>query len=293
MTRDDLYKQIDDWKPVLFIDIPEDLQDAETAYRWIAKGIGTLINVPKHLIDDNLRLAAVSREITGGLRGERTISFKSINFSDTDRYEEFALIAITDDYLNILNVDVALMSNEFMMKALAANAHSLYPLLGHPNILEQRKITITQEMIDFAVANSTAYFRTMPFREDQYRVEAVRKCIKNHYFDLNLLHKIGHFSTLVNVIKDGYWPGHFSEQPVDLVDAFEKIELLPTNQVVYRAYVMSHPIEEVIACIDTREQKIELLNMYSHSDLMPFLKGSHLAKDQELKGLLLENVLGV
>jgi hypothetical protein len=123
----------------------------------------------------------------------------------------------------------------------------------------------------------------------------VSQCIKSQKFNLRDLLKVGHFQTLAQVIKEGDWPDHFPDKPSGLKASIDTMmeQQVHSFAIVYRAYVMSHPISEVVAHMTNTQYSAELLNMNSKEELAPFLKHGPLAKDREFKGRLLENELGL
>jgi hypothetical protein len=275
-----------------FDDVPAQYQTYQLARIYIGTGKCSLKGIPERFIDDDLRLLAVEMAQSAAYAGLAKESLMAIKPSDTERYEELALASIRYDDSNVRYVDSTVMGNEFMKKALAVNGDALLAFLR--DAAHMGRIDLTQELIDLAISNSATYFKFDAFPLDQYRVEAVSQCIKSQKFNLRDLLKVGHFQTLVEVIKEGCWPDHFPEKPSGLKSGIDTMMHQPEHSIlVYRAYVMSHPISEVVAHMTNTQYSAELLNMYSKEELAPFLKNGPLAKDREFKGRLLENELGL
>jgi hypothetical protein len=273
-------------------DVPVQYQSYQMARGYIASGRCSLKNIPERFIDDDLRLLAVSVGADSIFGSLATESFKLITPSQSERYEEIALLSIKQDCRNARHVDSTVMNNDFMKKALAVNGEALIPFLK--SSAHSSKINLTQELIDLAVSSSPTYLKFDAFRPDQYLAEAVSQLIKNHKFNLPILLKLGHFTTLVEVIKEGSWPNHFPEKPSNLKAGIDTMMSQPEDRIlVYRAYVMSYPIADVVALMSNPHYRPELLNMYSRAELEPFLKGGPLAEDREFKGRLLENEMGL
>ena len=271
--------------------IPAQFQVEPWARFYIGMGKCSLKNIPAHLIDDDMRLLAVNvvpHDVSGKLAIE---SFLTIRPADSERYEEIALAFIKHDWTNVNYIDSSIINNAFMEKALAVNGMALIPFLQDLKCVG--KIELTQELIDLAISCSPAYIKFEAFLHDKYRAEAVSECIKKHLFDWNRLKKIGHFQTLVDVIKGGDWPTHFPDKPESLADGVEKMLSTSKNRIVYRAYVMANPLADVIGCMDSLEKKLELLDMYTNAELAPFLREGPLAVDRDFKGRLLELGLGL
>lgn len=274
----------------LFDAIPAKFQVEPWARFYIGMGKCSLKNIPAHFIDDHMRLLAVNvgpHDVSGKLALE---SFLTIKPADTDRYEEIALAFIKHEWANASFVDLSIINPAFLTKALAVNEKALIPFLK--DLKHMGKVEDTQELIDLAISSSPAYFRFQAFLHGKYTAKAVSECIKKHVFGFKQLVKIGHFQTLVDVIKEGDWPAHFPDQPVSLKDGISRMMLMPDHRIVYRAYVVAHPIQEVIAGM-VIHHKFELLDMYTKAVLAPFLKEGPLADDQDFKGRLLEREMGL
>lgn len=290
MNRDEIIQKIDQGDILWFDEIPVDLQDEEMAKLWICCTHGCLKDLPHYLVTDEIRIMAMKSSDNPGEVGLATQSFDSICYTDTSRYEEIALLAIKNNYKNAWYVDHEILSEEFLRKALAVNGAALLPFLDEPDFLRNIGFELTQTLIDLAVSGAPNYFGS--FKKHQYTREAVCKCIIDHDFPHEFLLNIDQFDALVDVIKSGVWPSHFHDQPKNLKNGIGKMMLMPDKRILYRAYVMTHPIGDVIAAM-VGYYRFELLNMYSKAELAPFIKDGLLADDREFKGRLLANEMGL
>jgi hypothetical protein len=295
MTRDRLLQRIALGKYQNFSEIGKKHLDSEVALAWLKTGLGSLREIPLHLVTDELRIEAMTGKSTTGAHGGLSPhSLSSIKPSHTERYEEIALLGIKTSERNIFVVDHDVLNNDFMKKALQVNGNALLPLLDEDANPEAMGMAITQELIELAVSRSASYFGHL--KKDQYSQQAVRECIQNVKMvpkDFQSLTDAGHFDVLVEVIKTGWWGDHLPEKPSNLSDCAVKLLVSPEDKFVYRAYAMTYPIRDVIAFFAGPTLRQELLQMYSRAELAPHLKEGPLSEDRAFKGRLLESELGL
>jgi hypothetical protein len=293
MTRDQWIGKIHEGTVAIFSDIPKKHQDVEMAFHWVASGFGSLRGVPSHLVTDEIRIEAVRAKGGDGSDGLTAYSMVTIKPSDTERYEEIALLAMKTSDRNFWVVDRDFHNNDFLKKALRVNAESLLPLLDEDANLDGMDIELTQDLIDMAVSGSASYFDKL--KKNQFSPHAVRQCIQNAEMDYRLLVDIGQFDALVDVIKDGWWGEHLSEKPRNLSDCAVKLLVSKKDEdkLVYRAFAMTYPMRDVIAFFAGDALQRELLHMYSRKELTPYLKSGPLSENKAFKGRLLESELGL
>lgn len=293
MSRDRLLQRIAQGKYYNFSDIQKKYQDPEVAMAWLATGLGSLKEIPLHLVTDDLRILAMMDSKGAGATSLSTYSLSTIKPSHTERYEEIALQGIKSNVRNIFVVDYSVMNNDFIKKALLVNGEALMPLLDEYTTPEGMGLEITQDLIDVAVSCSASYFGK--FKKNQYSRQAVVECIKHCEFDYQHLVDIGQTDALVEVIKTGWWGDHLPEKPSNLSDCAVKLLISKENQekLVYRAFAMNYPIRDVIAFFAGPTLQEEILQMYSRKELTPFFKSGPLSENKALKGRLLESELGL
>lgn len=290
MTREELVTRVLNGYLDLFSEIPENFQDKDLATMWVGQGLGGLRDIPAHLIDDKIRLSAMT-PTNGNQSGnvQNVVdSLSLIDPSQTDRYEEIALCGVIFSAKAIWSVDYSLLTSSFLKKALAGNSRALLPLVSQAETLKRSGIVIDQDVIDAAVSGDPSYFGF--FKNHQYSEKSLRNCIKNHNFSYRNLIAIGRFDVLVEMVREGFWLHDRYEEPGNLENG---IEIMMQGCLLHEAYVRQYPINEVVEHMTTPSRKDALLKMYSYAELTPLLKTTHLGQDRAFKAQLLESGLGL
>jgi hypothetical protein len=109
------------------------------------------------------------------------------------------------------------------------------------------------------------------------------------------LRKRGKIHLLAERIAAGDWPKDNYvkniEKPISLLNGRYKLtasESGKEHETLYMAYLMSYPMDEVVPLMKGRRLQKLLFEMYSTEALAPYLK-----KSRELRGILLEDSLGL
>jgi hypothetical protein len=290
MTRDEVVSKVLGRQLVFFREIPEHLQDADLAKLWVNQSNGSLRDIPAHLIDDEVRLSAMTPTAGNRFTNSQNVvdSLSLIDPQHTERYEEIALNGVCSSPRAIWSVDFSFLNNSFFKKALDRNCNALLFLVNQPEKLERSKILIDQDVIDLAVSGSASYFGY--FKNHQYRKGALRSCIKNNTFGYGDLVAIGRFDVLVDMVREGFWPINGPDLPENLESGI--VDMLAGSH-IHQAYVQTFPIKEVVDNMTTPIRKMELLKMYCAEELAAILKTTHLGQDRAFKAHILESGLGL
>jgi hypothetical protein len=272
-----------------FSDIPEEHQTIEAATRWVDLGKGSLYDIPERLITDPVRVAAMSPSSVEAMTNNLIIeSFMNLKPWQTGRYEELALLGMKRANQIFTYVDDEFLTKEFLMQALMANAHALMPLTKSTQ--KRIKHAVDQEVVDFAVSLAASYL--FQFGAEQLTDKSVRSCIANQSFNYKILIDIGFYHVLVDMIREGFWPGDRPSAPDSLEGGIERFLPIP-ECLLHRAYILQFPIQDVITQMNTPERKNALFHLYSADDLTPYLKTTHLGQDKAFKGRILESGMGL
>lgn len=290
MTYHEVVSGLISGKVKKFSNIPEEHLNAWVAKTWVQYGRGSLVDIPAHLVDDEVRMAAMTVDSPVNPNYEFIVpSFKTIDPSQTSIYEELALEGIRQDRWVLACVNPALITKDFVLKALDKNAevlalYSLWSLKSHFGHL------ICQEIVDHALSKSAIYLEK--FELHWFTEKAISICIQNNDFNYQTLVDLGHYHVLVEMIREGFWPAYHRPAPKSPEDAVERW-MQEQECLLSRAAVLKYPMEEIIAHMATPERRPALLCLYTVDELMPHLKTKVLGQDQVFKGILMESEMGL
>jgi hypothetical protein len=271
-----------------FQEMPEDLLNKAVLTAWIKAG-GDFTQIPKHYVDDDLRLLAVSQSHAELFTREYPLSV--IAKQDTSCYEEFVFLALNQCYTNMEHVDPEVYSEAFFLKALEVNSLSMLAFLTG-NL--QRTIEWTQPMIDSAASKDSKYLRF--FDKSQLKKESLERLITEGLSDSVSLEAAGLLDLMSELMRGGYWPQMMHKPSC----AEEALDLLLNNHhtadhlaVYYRAFIRSKPIETVLPLMIKPELQPLILRVYSSKELMSPLRTGLLKGAPRIRGKLLEEGLGL
>lgn len=293
-----------------FEDIPLELRDEEHLTKWLRSGYGKLEEIPLTLVTDEMRMAFI--------RGAGSLT--SIRNADTPNYQTLALNVIEDWPGLILQVDPQALTEEFVFKAVSferTGSQVLSILLEH---WDDRFLgAISHRVMDTALSRSliiSAQARTsFPLPQailDMLTDEQVRQALVDRTYELAFLSKMEKLHLLSQAMIAGYWPSpadttffnnapqHLKTRKASLAEAIEErtrdkngfnngleFECTPLR-VFFEAYILTFPIEEVLAHCKTPAHARMAGEIYTQAELKPHLKNNH-----RLKGHLLEDSLGL
>jgi hypothetical protein len=288
MTREELIRDIRGWEvEYSFKNLPKEHLDKDLIKEWLSGPYGELSQVPKHLLDDDIRRHA----ITFYHENCHDIPLKSILVSDTPNYEELALLALGQSSTFMAYVDPSVYSEAFFLKALQASGASMMHFdPGKGNA----KIEWTEAMIDAAVSQSCSYLSY--FHKSQIKKESFKRMLLDGVASAIHIANAGFADFIVDAMRDGYWPKD-EKKPSSLDEAFYFLQDAKkssrTREIYYTAFVRHLPMEEVLPLMKSPELQDLMLEIYSTEELMPHLRTGFLKSAHRVRGHLLGEGLGL
>lgn len=274
--------------------IPEELRNPKVIAGWLRSGNGSLKDVPDRYLTDALRLGALSRV------HRRSSEFDPVWESTQHILSNHDLKHLHGDVHqklladgSISNIDQALVTRDFLLKAVKLNGDNLIQYLDGKGGLKGLPFDLDQELIDAAVSTSTRLFEA--FRPDQYSLEAMKANLRcSSYSDYSFLERTGHPTLLTDMMRDeGHWPSGDS-RPRFLEDAVEKMMNCREDRQLYHYYLRQFPLEDVVGQMKTPGRRKELLALLTQYEAVRFLKVTPaLKKDRVFKARMLEDELGL
>lgn len=292
MTRDELTIGIMlGYEGENFEDLPAEHLDKELISFWLMHGAyGDFTKIPKHLVDDDLRRQAVSMRHDS--LAVRDYPLGAIMMDETACYEELVLLAIKQCEMNMTHVDRALYSEALFLKALEVNSRALITFLTGSQY--KGRIEWTEAMIDSAVSKDVQYLKYLP--KERIKRESLERLVTEGTECATDLEKAGLLDIMSDVMRGGYWP-RLMKKPSSLKEALYLMldvhHSAENVKVSYKAFVRSHPAQEVLPLMKSPEMQVLMLEIYSTDELMPHLRTGLLKGAPRVRGKLLENGLGL
>ena len=293
-----------------FEEIPENLRSDEHLMAWLRSGYGKLGLIPLVRVTDDMR--ALSIRNTGSLR--------PICFNDTPNYQALALSTLEQWPSLILQVDQETLTEEFVFKAVSVEQTGPQVLNFMLEHWDDRFLdAVSQRVMDCALSRSLAIaakarttFKLPQSIRDMLTDDQVRLALADRTYELSYLQEMGKCHILSQAMIAGYWPvreddtffgtapPQYHTRKASLAEAIvertrEKngysngLEFESTPlRVFFEAYILTFPIEEVLAHCRTPAHARMAGEIYTQAELKP-----HLRRYPQLKGLLLEDSLGL
>lgn len=295
MNKQELLGALDsDVKDVLYVEfdsIPEALRDTEVAIKWIqtsspqafSRTANVLEQIPKHLVNDEVRRAAVNHDIS---------ALRYIHPDETDIYLELVLKVTGSSIFGYKYVHESFQT-QATVEAIIENCH--FHLTMSP-LQEWVRPFLTQEMIDQVGATSYRFAISIGFEKMSWSsLKALLINSSDYYEDLVLR---GKSHLLVKMVQDGGWPamigGEKCYKPRGLFELAGLITQYNGEGAQYRLYcalLQTFPINFAIKVMKTPAQQKILLSLYPHDDLLAYAKT--LTNSRALRGMLIEDALGL
>jgi hypothetical protein len=288
MTREELIRDVRGWEvEYSFKNLPKEHLDRDLIKEWLSGPYGELSQVPKHLLDDDIRRHA----ITFAHEQCHDIPLKSILVSDTPNYEELALLSLRESSTFMAYVDPSVYSEAFFLKALQASGASMMHFEpGRGNA----KIEWTQAMIDAAISQSCSYLTY--FHKSQIKKESFKRMLIDGVASAIDIADAGFADFIGDAMRDGYWPKD-EKKPSSLDEALcflqDAKKSSRTREIYYTAFVRHHPIEDVIPLMKSAKMQSLMLEIYTSEELMPHLRSGLLRGAGTVKARLVEDGLGL
>lgn len=291
MTRDELIAGIKlGYEGDTFKDLPKEYLDKEIISLWLNGTYGEFVQIPKRFVDDDLRRQAVS--MSHDSLAVRDYPLGVIEPEDTQIYEELALLALEQCYMNMKHVDCALYSEAFFLKALELNSMAMIVFFtGSP---DRAGIEWTQAMIDSAVSKEVKYLKYIP--KDKIKRECLERLVVDGTECSTDLEAAGLLDFMSDLMRGGYWPKLVDKpsSPKEALYLMLDVHVAAENlKVYYKAFVRSHPMDEVLPLMKSPEMQTLMLEIYRDEELIPHLRTGLLKGAGRVRGKLLENGLGL
>lgn len=281
-------------EPVMFSDIAPEYRSSRVIQLWMETPGSSIGDIPKDLLNDDMRRFAVSQSLQGKTTDQFPMAF--IKKEDTEHYEEIALLAIKNSGYNMVFVDQSLHVEAFFLKALEANSKALVQFVdGYKG--QVGKIDWTEALIDSAVSKDVTYLMVMD--SSLIKMECVEKMIQGYTTPLSQLANIGLLPVMSTMIGNGLWWSSSVAKPSSLADCLDTlatslyVPALQDQSILLKAYAGSFPAETVIPLLNQPGREGLIFELYSHEELMAQLKGGLLNEHKHIKGQLLEEVMGL
>lgn len=272
-----------------FAEIPKHLQTQRVVQEWLT--IQSNLNfhavfhywkqIPSELITDDLRKKAINLDA-------RII--QHFEPSDTDQYLDLFITAYSHTSLVIPLLNPDFRTSDTVEAMLALPREFERGFLKNPWISE----VMTADQWEAASRLSAKIMAGLPI--DKISSEALYIHLSVGFDGYIALHKKGKLRLAADFLRQGYWPepkGSMMpkiEKPENVAHGLSLLmaEEFMSDGSLYMAYLMTHPIEDVLSAMNTREHINYLLEIYSPEELRPFVK-TH----RHLKAALLEESLGL
>lgn len=275
-----------------FEDLPEHSKNAFGASRWFkawtTDGVDPVVacncfkQIPLNLVTDELRKYAVYEFV-------RVLSL--IEPSDTPAYKTLCLLAYRSSYRAAEFFKAEVRTTEVLELMIKDYSWSfLTSYQAFPWIAE----LMTPALIEKASLASDTFMVSLP--DDQISQTALNKHLGEGASTYSALQKAGKLRFGVDFLKSGRWPesdgtlDYPIPKPKGIEDAFCALVQndMEMPRALYMAYVMTYPIEDVMALVVSPATARPVIDMYSEKELRP-----HIKANRHLKALMLEESLGL
>jgi hypothetical protein len=286
------YKQYDD-----FLDIPERLRTQDGVYNWLftkdyhpGKDGKSVIDyfrqIPVELLSDKALEIAVTKDVMILAEIDPGVSKDYLALCIAGyQSDALAVSFIHKDFRTARTVDALI--NEGLPQSFA-RCHADIPWMAS---------VMTPELIEKAAISSFYFMVSLP--DYQVSDAALTTHLSVGFLWYSQLREAGRLNLAARLMKTGVWPiarpmAGEEHQPIpkDIGQALDfavQLEGHPrAYQALYMAYMMAQPIDQVVACMKTRQQIALGLEMYSYTELRPFMK-----TNRHLKAAMLEESLGL
>jgi hypothetical protein len=272
-----------------FKSIPENLWDFDVALKWLETSVAFRWNgsdlaleaIPKHLINDDIRRAAVRLGVRALLH---------IHPDDTDIYLELVLQATAASSFGYIMIHESFQTAETLAAIIDHNPRYIsMEWNGH----QWMKPFLTQAMIDRVGAISYPFAMSVGIRNVAW--SSVKEMLVNNPERYPDLTRCGGADLIVKMIQEGGWPakidGEFNFKPKGLVllaGLLMKTEEDSAKRYLYRAYLQTFPIDKVFKVMSAPDRRKLLMEIYPPEALVGLAKD-----DRNFRGALLEDALGL
>lgn len=290
MTRKEFINDLD-WSPddyESFHAIPVEHRSPETVVTWMKalhkrldiSSTYTLRQVPGDLKTQQVLLMAVkiNPQAIGVIKPSESDDYLALVLDAVNRAS--AAFLLMDDSYKTEEVLDAFIADKVFFDLDFDHMNWVLPLLN-------------QERIDKISAYSFWFATTIGLEKVSWDV--VKEHLKNAPDTYENLHNTGQLGYLSKMLNENEWPdrkGKFSYQPLkDLADGVRRLmrsSIESELHYLYKAYILSFPVEAVIAAMKTPARREMLMELYPVDVLRQHAQG-----DRHLRGKILEQELGL
>jgi hypothetical protein len=282
----ELYRSPEDYES--FHSIPVEHRSQETVVTWMKmqhikldiSSIDTLRQVPADLKTEQVLLMAVKidPEAIGIIKPSESDDYLALVLDAVNRAS--AAFLLMDDSYKTEEVLDAFIADKVFFDLDFDHINWVLPLLN-------------QERIDKISAYSFWFATTIGLEKVSWPV--VREWLKKDIDQYSRLDASGQLCYLSKMLKENEWPkseGKLSYRPLkNLADGVTRFMRSPAESdfhYLYKAYVLTFPVEEVIAAMKTPTRRKMLMELYPMDVLLQHSQG-----DRDLRGRILEQEMGL
>jgi hypothetical protein len=301
-TKDDVLNEMHTGRDILlnFDLIPVHLLDAEVVTTWMTmRELRMAIHVdlslrkiPRRFINDALLLKAID------------LDYDALNCIKPDMAEDYlslVLHSVRRSEYAYRYIDPS-YHTEAMLDEIILHANQFLNISTTDKHLAWIRDLMTQERIDRVSATNFPFASRVGLEKMEWG--ALKSLLKNSYAFYGALDSQNQLHFLTRMLAEGEWPvvdpndSYLPVRSKSLADGMLRM-MIGSNPIhqrpcssesfyMYKAYVMTYPIEEVVAAMQTPERLKVLLEMYTTDELRP-----HMHLNRNLRGALLEEALGL
>jgi hypothetical protein len=301
-TKHDVLNEMHTGRDILlsFDLIPEHLLDTELVMTWMTMrqlrmGLHaeeSLAHIPRHLINDALLLKAIDMQYDalGCIKPDMAEDYLSLVLHSVRRSKR-GYHYIDPSYQTEATLDEIILHANENLKIHTVDPH-----------LKWIRDLMTQERIDRVSATNFLFASRIGLEKMEWG--ALKTLLKHSCAFYQFLDGQNQLHFLTRMLAEGEWPvvdpndSYLPVRSKTLADGILRM-MIGSNPVyqstyrteyfyMYKAYVMTYPIKEVVAAMQTPEKLKVLLEMYGTEELRPYM---HL--NRNLRGALLEETLGL
>jgi hypothetical protein len=301
-TKHDVLAEMRTGRDILlnFDRIPERLLDTEVVMEWMTmrnlrmslRVDLSLRDIPRRLINDALLIKAIELDYD---------ALKCISPNMAEDYPALVLLAVNRSAYAYSYIN-PMYQTEAMLDEIILHANTYLNINATDKHLAWIRALMTQERIDRVSETNFMFASRVGLEKMEWG--ALKTLLKKSFKFYPYLDGQDKLHYLTKLMAEGEWPEFDPDDdcsPVrskTLEDGVLRMMIgaLPTlpnaNRTegfyLYKAYVMTHPIKDVVAAMQTPAGQKVLMEMYSTDELRPY---AHL--NRNLRGALLEDEMGL
>jgi hypothetical protein len=273
-----------------FADLPDYCKNASGASLWFRAMVvwsGQIFSphffeqIPLEFMTDGIRRYAISCDVR---------ALQLIDPDDTTKYASLCQLGYQTHFNAVRYFHESACTQDTIDAMLTEPGNFFQCYKTFPWIAQ----VMTPAMIEKVSMASLDFMLTLP--DDQITVAALKKHLGQGYYAYTILRIYGRLHLGVNYLKGGSWPDPLASLEACQVkpDSIEQaLSFILSDDKkgaheLYMAYVMIHPIEDVIEHVVSPALAEIVLEMYDEDVLRP-----HLKNNRHLKAALLEESLGL